>query len=752
MKIFSGILKTISAACLLLAASIVYASDTQNEPVGYWPLNEGFGNKAHDDSAYHNDGTIHGAKWAKGSGGSALEFTEPSNFVSVPSRDIFNFDEEFTFSAWIYPFSVNGGTIISKCGNGHLAGYSFELSNGTVSVVVKTENNANGRSGYNVKSAKVLKEKNWAQVTVTYNVKENKLKLFHNGEKIKEAPANGRLRFKTVWEDGIGAQFAIGANANFPARYGQFFGLIREVMVYGKSLSENEIKEAYNSSSARITGLDIVTSQDREQGKITCELSGKVTDQATGAVLDAKVSVTVDGKYYYPEKETLVWGNRKKACFLSTENGFKIKVPPGNVKINAARGLEYLELNEEINLKNGEKKEIVLPLKRLVDMPAAGWYGGEHHLHSTGHDRGQAYEFMERPDGWIWWARAVKAAGFHYVSSPAGHPRGSCESACSPDFICCATWEGGPLADETSKIRKSTHGNGICMINDIDAAEQEEGMAIPQGYIESPLKDGNFFNPAIFGFNRSFPVVVALGKAYVWDVYYRAHEVTQKDWYRYLNCGFKLGISHGSDAYLSQGPAPDAKEYTKLSALTWPEVIKGYKSRATFWTSGPLVIFRINDKEIGETVKVSGDGHQALNINIEAWDKSGLSRIEILKNGKVERTVSFDAKPLHSKFNIKLNIAETCWIALRIYGGGFAHTSPIYVQFGEKPMGPPKEDIEYFLGWLEKYRQFIKERLTPTQPPETRVTEKDAEQVLKWIGEAESVYKGLQKPENYRKW
>ena len=717
---------------------------TAKSLIGYWKLNEGLGSTVYDYSKYKTNGKIYRAKWVKGYPGDCLEFNRKASFVFIPHRDTFDLKKEFTFSAWIYPYSISEGDIFSN-GDSYRTGCRFFINDGRIGIIVKPEKNKKGRAGSKFNSKKVLKENEWSYIAVTYSCKGNKIKIYHNGKKIGERNAYGEISFAEYWEDKNISHIIIGALSTFPGIYGQYYGLIREVKVYDYALSEEEIKNDY-LESVYIAKIDVLTSKEREEKEFTCLIKGKVVDKKTKKPLEAFITLSVNGKYYYPE-DTLYWGDRKRAEFLSLKKGFELKVPKGKVKITVRRGLEYYDAVKEFEIKEGGKKEILLEIERFVDMNSLGWYGGEHHLHSWGHGKGKTYEFFQRKDGWKWWSSAVKAAGFNYVSSPSPYPKGDYKSCWDKDFICAPTWEGGPWCDETCKIWKSTRGGGICMIPDLLTAEKQGGLAVPQGYLDNPLLEGNFFNPNIYAFDRSFPVAVALNLVYIWDVYYRGRIDTERDWYRYLNCGFKLGIGAGSDCYLSLGPPPETKEYTKLEKLTWPEVIKGYKKRATFFTSGPLVIFKINNKEIGDVVLINEE--KDLDFDIKVWDKYGIEKIVLIKNGKIKRAFSIKDKKNSVEKKFKVRVNETCWFALKVYNvkKNFAHTSPIYIQYKKEPIKPKKEDLNYFLKWISMYRKFVTE-----QAKKKGVSEKVLNQTLKWIDEAERTYKSLFDPKNYKKW
>ncbi|MHC4500253.1 MAG: LamG domain-containing protein [Planctomycetota bacterium] len=88
--------------------------------VAWWKFDERDGTIAYD-SAGNNHGTTHGAAWANGRIGGALDFDGGNDYVSVPHDAGLNITGDITISAWVY--FTEGGTgqdgmekaIVTKC-------------------------------------------------------------------------------------------------------------------------------------------------------------------------------------------------------------------------------------------------------------------------------------------------------------------------------------------------------------------------------------------------------------------------------------------------------------------------------------------------------------------------------------------------------------------------------------------------------------------------------------------------------------
>ena len=58
-----------------------------------------------------------------------------------------------------------------------------------------------------------------------------------------------------------------------------------------------------------------------------------------------------------------------------------LPVPPGKLRIFLARGHEYVPLTDELEVKPGATVTREYVLRRTLDLPAQGWYGGDMHTH-----------------------------------------------------------------------------------------------------------------------------------------------------------------------------------------------------------------------------------------------------------------------------------------------------------------------------------------------------------------------------------
>ncbi len=89
--------------------------------VGYWDLNEGTGNVAHDRSGNDNHGTLNGPAWEAGLYGQALRFNGTNSYVEVPTSGSLEIDGQVTVAAWIH-WADSGDTWLCVMANGQQNG------------------------------------------------------------------------------------------------------------------------------------------------------------------------------------------------------------------------------------------------------------------------------------------------------------------------------------------------------------------------------------------------------------------------------------------------------------------------------------------------------------------------------------------------------------------------------------------------------------------------------------------------------
>lgn len=221
----------------------VLASGTCLSPpsgmVSWWP-----GDGDASDIADGNDGTLHGATFAAGLVDQAFSFDGVDDYVEVPDADNLDITNELTIDAWFYntgTISMRWQRIIHKNyrqnyeiwieNSGRLL--QFRIGDGTVTNIAT------------LSSGTEIQFDTWYHVAAVYD--GSSMKLYLNGD--LSSSMNTSITALGITTDPV----IIGnVGTDIPAfnHNRPFNGLIDEVEIFNRALSQSEIQAIYNAGSA----------------------------------------------------------------------------------------------------------------------------------------------------------------------------------------------------------------------------------------------------------------------------------------------------------------------------------------------------------------------------------------------------------------------------------------------------------------------------------------------------------------------
>ena len=171
------------------------------------------------------------------------------------------------------------------------------------------------------------------------------------------------------------------------------------------------------------------------------------------------------------------------------------------------------------------------------------------------------------------------------------------------------------------------------------------------------------------------------------------------DWYRYLNLGYQVPLSGGSDKMSASSLLGGIRTYTQLGgrSFTYEHWMAATKAGNTFVTVGPLIEFQVEGVAPGGKVKLPATGGT---VNV-TWNVESVSlpidAVEVVVGGlAVEQTTV--TKALSASGSVAIPVTNSTWVALRVrgsykgqHGEIAAHTSAIQVLVEGKPLFSPKD-------------------------------------------------------------
>ena len=372
--------------------------------------------------------------------------------------------------------------------------------------------------------------------------------------------------------------------------------------------------------------------------------------------------------------------------FFYCDSSAEVVLPPGACRIEAERGYEHAVVGETLELEPGESRAVTLAVPRFVDAAAEGWISGDTHVHWV--TNAWNVDLSLESLGVVQRAEDLRVVNnltlLHRTASdafvkPSQAPVGPVASLCRDGYHV-------EMAEEYRNENLYGHlcflnlrwlvmpigtGPGIAGDDSIDWPHNRPAIEEARGQggisIEAHGTGGNHEPPVnvIHGLTDSFD---QLGPA---------------DFERFLDCGFRVPLTNGSDHPARVAGA--ARAYVRIDGdFSYEKWIDGIRRGRTFTTSGPLLFLDVDGHGPGDSV--ARDPDDRVTVRVRAVSREPLGVVQVVSNGVViaEETTEKTTAELAAH----LPVGESRWIVARASrGGGFnciehpgiAHTSAVHV-------------------------------------------------------------------------
>ncbi len=457
-------------------------------------------------------------------------------------------------------------------------------------------------------------------------------------------------------------------------------------------------------------------------------LAGRVLDSATGRSIPCTVSIRPAGGAAITDHPSYTGGFRSAGTFEKD-------VPPGRVTITVARGFDYAAQRREIDLRDGERRALTFRLTRRTPLRQMGWVTGDSHVHMVHGERKVQVDFA-------YVALAARAEGLDYLSLcqhwnvPEETPEeldAACRRVSTPDFRLLWNLEAPKNYWRGDVSHCAGHGwtlgmrgrapdgrDAIAELLAMSAWDYErEKPPTPNfeshAFIHSLGGIVSYSHPhrwwwGAWGGKAGFPLEehkrisnmaqelpfnTVAGPTYdSIDIMMQpqergVNEKAQKLWFMLLNHGYRIAGTASSDTTFDNpggGVPGKVRVYTDVTGAPSPEAIaSAMKAGHNFITSGPLLLLDIGGREPGDTLRL--DGPRKILVTLRAWPAAvpgaRLTRVELVRNGTVVR--SLEAAPAGGESRFRFTIAEDApaWYIARCFGptpDEVAITNPVYFE------------------------------------------------------------------------
>mgnify|MGYP005836828479 CR=1 FL=1 len=412
-----------------------------------------------------------------------------------------------------------------------------------------------------------------------------------------------------------------------------------------------------------------------------------------------------------------------------------LELPPGEYRFEMERGPEYLRREGHFTINPFADDAKQVDMKRFFDMTSQGWWSGDLDVRR---DPSQLERLMAAEDlhvaGVVTWG----VRGDHDVKQSAGQA-----SPAEPG----ARFDGGRLCDLRVGLMRWP-GNELLLIRAHEPKHfpPEDQFPILSQTVAAWRRDGGAWIDLTRPTWQDLPVLVALGavdsielapaqleRGAVADsdsggrprdksrfpgplgVGQWAHHV----YFQLLEAGLRIPPSAGSGSGASPNPVGYNRVYVRLdSALTEAAWWEGLKAGRVVVTNGPLLVPSVHGQPPGYVFEAPEGTVVDLEIALTLSSRDPISYLEIIKDGRVERSIRFDEYAKTGRLP-KVVFDRSGWFLLRVVTDlsktyRFAMTGPYYVEIGGQRR-VSRRAVEFFIEWIYQRADALR-RLDPPPP------------------------------------
>ena len=410
-------------------------------------------------------------------------------------------------------------------------------------------------------------------------------------------------------------------------------------------------------------------------------------------------------------------------------------LPRGEVLVDVARGYEYEPLRAKVTIGRGQR-ELTLRIKRWTNMNAQGWYSGDSHVH-----------FLSS-QGALTESRGEDLNVVNLLQSQWGSLFTNTEDFTGAPHV---SRDGANIVYVSQENRQHFLGHLVMWgLKQPVMPWCTDGLGEAEigGTLESTLSDwadrchaqGGYVIKPHFPSRRSeLNALIATGRLDAVEMLWQTRFVHQ-EYYRYLNCGYRLPLVGGTDKMSSDVPIGLYRTYAHLDEdeeFSYENWCKNVARGRTMLSGGPMVHLSVDGHQVGDTVKLSGAG----TVEVEAWAESILpiNTLQIIARGRVVASTESREGTRRLELREKLAVDGHTWIAARCGGPGyanesltwdgqalrhhdtwrrgvFAHTSPIYVATGGEWQMFDGATAKYMLTLIDGSLAYIHETSAQHEP------------------------------------
>lgn len=483
------------------------------------------------------------------------------------------------------------------------------------------------------------------------------------------------------------------------------------------------------------------------------KVSGAIRDLETREILAARLYIEgPDGTYRFaesasPEGSAVRYNKQnqesvEKHTTLSA-HPFTIDLPTGSYTFTAERGKEYLAATRTIRVES-DPVEFELDLERWIDMAELGFYSGDTHVHRLIDELPNVLlaEDLNVAFPLSYWAWDAYKPPFRHDKSVEG-PIPAEPVYVDPTHVYYAMnteFEIGKVEGKqhtlgaffslnhktpfevgvppVAKVGEMTHAQGGLLELDKHNWPWSMMLVPTMGIDLYELTNNHIWRTKFLFKDFGVPPPEYM------NIEMDEEGMTEEGWidfgfqnyYALLNCGFRLRPTAGTASGVHPVPLGFGRVYVQIEGeFSYEKWVEGLRAGRSFVTTGPMLRAWFAGSSPGKDQVVprpTGVSSSEENFGGEVISAYPLVRLEVLANGEVVESIVPYNQPVGNHFinHFKYGrmVSRSTWFAARCYERTpegrirFAHSSPFFVKYVDRPLKPKKEEIEFLIGRMEE--------------------------------------------------
>jgi hypothetical protein len=427
------------------------------------------------------------------------------------------------------------------------------------------------------------------------------------------------------------------------------------------------------------------------------------------------------------------------ASFAYVDGTFQVELPVGEVYLEMTKGFEFEPVRRRLEIRP-EQRQLRLEIDRIANLRSKGWVSADTHVH-----------FLSPTTALL----EAGAEGLNLVNLLAAQWGDlftnvgdiTNEPLLSPDKE-NMVWVGsenrqhvlghiGLLGPRAPVFPMSAAGPDESYLGDplwnsmahwSDACRGAGGLSVA---VHFPYPTGEI------------AADVALGKIDAVELWPQAPSGAQPgrfnflrflDWYRYLNCGYRLPAVGGTDKMGAYMPVGTNRAYAYLGPqeFTLANWANAVRSGNTFVTSGPLLFLEADGHVPGQEINLRAAGG-TIEVHASAQSFVPFHRLEVVLNGRVVASRDAASGTREMTLTEKIHVPGPGWLAARcssqvgpVTSWEFmvqAHTSPVYLAVSGQELFS-QDTVAYMLTLIDGAQVFVENLATRPDPERLAATRK----------------------------